>query len=98
LDGSEIGYGSVGGQDSYEPHIAQLDRSLLVGRFNEQGDTYPFFGNISQLAIVHLKGNPTTSNSATIVDQLKDFKKVKETDGLVALYTLEDAVDEVHHC
>lgn len=78
-----------------QPHLPQINNPLIIGQFI--GGSFPFYGNISHVSVVHLTGgnaDKTAVELVSVVNQLSNIgnlENVKATPGLIALITLKEA-------
>ena len=85
IDGVVVNSDSV-----LEGHQVQSENPMYVGVYDSSSN-YPFFGNISHVAIVHNLAGDVQSTVA----QLMDPSNIASISGLFALYPLTDATPEV---
>lgn len=83
IDGTPVN--SISGQNM-KPHSVQTSRPLIVGLY---GEDFPFYGNISHLAVIHYSSDMIAPDS--VVKSMMDIKNIKHTPGLFALYPMIDA-------
>ena len=95
LDGAVVASESLG--DRLQPHEPQSDRPLIIGQFD--GGAFPFYGNVSNVAVVKLEREDLELGDASslaqkllpVVRQLGSVADVRSTPGLAALMTLKEA-------
>lgn len=81
IDGAEVNREQIN-----DPHIPQASNALLVGHYASSADTsYPLYGNISALAVVH-----TAEATVAIVQALQEQQTARTVAGIKAFYPLND--------
>jgi hypothetical protein len=80
-----------------EIHQPQALKPMLLGRYNEKEDIYPFYGNISHFTVVHFDENTRKSveEISAVINKLKGVQNSRDVSELFALFPLSDAVHEV---